>query len=85
MTDVSGSRAAVHKGITCDACGENPILGTRHMCCYCDRDYCDACAKHTKKGCHPTGFVPLDAPTDNVLYSACRTVHSREWCARYGW
>jgi len=33
-----------HHGITCDGCGESPILGVRYKCAVCkDFDYCSNC------------------------------------------
>jgi hypothetical protein len=43
-----------------------PIIGIRHMCCYCDFDVCDEC-NDVYTHCHK--LVKLDHETPNTKYS----------------
>ena len=61
---------AVHAGVTCDSCNENPIVGVRWKCAVC-RDYdlcenCEATDKHTE---HPMLKIrtPQQAPTGIIV------------------
>jgi hypothetical protein len=39
-----GEQPIIHVGVSCDGCGESPILGVRYKCAVCkDFDYCTNC------------------------------------------
>lgn len=38
---------SVHLSVTCNGCGQSPLLGTRYKCLNCDINLCAMCAKIT--------------------------------------
>jgi hypothetical protein len=47
----------IHKGVTCDGCGQYPILGTRYKCNTCsDYDLCEKCFAQLKSS--PFHYAP---------------------------
>lgn len=53
-TDTSGA-SGLHMNVTCDGCGQNPIIGFRYKCSVCpDYDLCTNCeAKNVHQADHP--------------------------------
>lgn len=50
----------IHEGVTCDSCGQVPILGPRYKCSVCENfDFCTTC-EATKGHQHP--FIKIRAP-----------------------
>lgn len=58
----SSSSGAVHVGISCDGCGQSPIVGLRFKCGTCaDFDYCQSCeAKNGHAADH--SFIKMKVP-----------------------
>lgn len=51
---------AVHEGISCDGCGENPIRGLRFKCSVCKNfDYCATCEERLN---HEHAFLKISQP-----------------------
>ena len=41
--------AIIHRGITCNSCGQTPVKGIRYKCLNCeDYDTCSDCLEHDK-------------------------------------
>jgi len=79
----------VHVGVTCDACGNSPIVGIRYKCSSCpDYDLCPAC--ESKQGIHDPSHVFLKI--SKPVHSAGRGCpYRRPWasdrekkCGRWG-
>jgi hypothetical protein len=66
---------AVHRGITCDGCGRNPIEGIRYKCMNCaDFDLCDTCERAGVHDHHV--FLKLKQPL--------QVVHQASWTTDQG-
>eukprot|EP00475_Leptophrys_vorax_P025081 TRINITY_DN34_c0_g1_i10.p1 TRINITY_DN34_c0_g1~~TRINITY_DN34_c0_g1_i10.p1 ORF type:complete len:240 (-),score=46.89 TRINITY_DN34_c0_g1_i10:350-1069(-) len=56
----------VHSGVTCDACGQKPIVGARYNCTMCvDYDLCEECEARGEHSFH--SFVKLKQPDTKDL------------------
>lgn len=56
---------AVHPNVTCDGCGQFPLVGVRYKCNVCPNfDYCEAC-KNTNN--HGHGFMSINEPVPEVM------------------
>ena len=64
-----GNSKPVHKGVVCDGCGMNPIVGIRYKCYTCpDFDYCEKC--EAEKGAeHGHSFIKLKDENYANMYS----------------
>lgn len=58
------TRLAVHRYVTCDGCGTEPIVGVRYKCTVCD-DY-DVCESCKSANIHPVShaLVAIRTPRD---------------------
>ncbi|ODM92661.1 E3 ubiquitin-protein ligase Siah1 [Orchesella cincta] len=60
------SLQVVHSAVTCDNCGQNPVIGKRHKCLQCeDYDLCDNCMAAGSHAHH--FFVGLTTPEHGQL------------------
>ena len=69
-----------HKGIRCDGCGMNPIVGCRYKCAVCPNfDYCEKCEETlTEEHLHP--FIKIYNPEMKISSIKCVV---REDCPIY--
>ena len=53
---------AIHRWVSCNGCGMNPIVGTRYRCSVCDNfDYCENCQQIYKNE-HNHEFIKISKP-----------------------
>jgi myosin heavy subunit len=53
---------AIHRWVSCNGCGMNPIVGTRYKCSVCDNfDYCENCEQIYKNE-HSHEFIKISKP-----------------------
>jgi hypothetical protein len=52
----------IHRWVSCNGCGMNPIVGTRYRCSVCDNfDYCENCQQIYKNE-HNHEFIKISKP-----------------------
>jgi len=70
------NEAPVHRGVRCDGCGQNPIVGTRYKCSICpDFDFCEICERDQE---HRHAFIKIKCP--GHPYSHSQHCNPRPFC-----
>lgn len=60
-TNAAAAGIVIHKGVTCDICTAQPIIGVRYKCMTClDFDMCEFCRRGNHPADHP--LITLQAP-----------------------
>ena len=60
-------KKVTHKGVKCDQCGKNPIIGCRYKCSVCPNfDFCEEC-EQKYAGIHNHVFFKIPEPSMRAL------------------